>query len=110
MRNLGGAIGLAALGTVMNTRLHFHWDRLIESINPARPAVQHFLDVQTNRFDPHFTGGGTQAAVKMLGGIVEREALVLTFNDVMLLIGAIFLIGLLLIPILKRPSVSPLGH
>ena len=108
MRNLGGALGLAALGTVMNDRLHFHWNRLIESVNPARPAVQHFLDMETSRFDPHFTGGGTPAAVKLLGRIVEREALVLTFNDVMLLIGAIFLVGLLLVPILKRPSVSPL--
>ena len=59
MRNLGGAIGLAALGTVMNDRLHFHWNRLIESVNPARPAVQHYLDMETSRFDPHFADGGT---------------------------------------------------
>ena len=109
MRNLGGAIGLAALGTVMNTRLHFHWNRLIESVNPARPAVQHFLDTETSRFDPHFTAGGTPAAVKLLAGIVEREALVLTFNDVLLLMGAIFFVGLLLIPLLKRPAASLLG-
>jgi len=109
MRNLGGAIGLAALGTVMNDRVHFHWNRLIESVNPARPAVQHFLDMQTTRFDPHFAGGSAPAAVKLLGGIVEREALVLTFNDVLLLIGGIFFIGLLLVPLLRRPSTSPLS-
>jgi MFS transporter, DHA2 family, multidrug resistance protein len=109
MRNLGGALGLAALGTVMNLRLHFHWNRLIESVNPARPAVQHFLDVETNRFDPHFTGGGGPAAVQLLGRIVEREALVLTFNDVMLLIGSIFFIGLIMTPLLKRPSAAALG-
>jgi len=40
-RDLGGAIVLATIGTVMNNRLHFHWNRLIEDINPARPAVQH---------------------------------------------------------------------
>ena len=50
-RDLGGAIVLALLGTVMNGRLHFHWNRLIEDVNPARPAVQHFLDMQTNRFE-----------------------------------------------------------
>ena len=50
-RDLGGAIGLATIGTVMNDRLHFHWNRLIENINPARSAVQQFLDAQTNRFD-----------------------------------------------------------
>ena len=110
MRNLGGALGLAMLGTVMNTRLHFHWNRLIEDVNPARPAVQHWLDTATAKFDPHFTEGGSGAAVKLLGRIVEREALVLTFNDVMLLIGAIFLIGLVMIPILKRPGASPLRN
>ena len=50
-RDLGGAIVLATIGTIMNDRLHFHWNRLIENINPARPAVQQFLDAQTNRFD-----------------------------------------------------------
>jgi DHA2 family multidrug resistance protein len=47
--------------------------------------------------------------MKLLARIVEREALVLTFNDVMLLIGGIFFIGLLMIPILKRPSAAALG-
>jgi DHA2 family multidrug resistance protein len=109
MRNLGGALGLAGLGAIMNMRLHFHWNRLIEDVNPARPAVQHWLDTASSRFDPHFTGGGTPAAVKLLGQIVEREALVLTFNDIMLLIGSIFFIGLLMTPLLKRPSTAALG-
>ena len=51
MRDLGGAIGLASIGTIMNTRLHFHWNRLIEDINPARPVVQQFLDTHANRFE-----------------------------------------------------------
>jgi MFS transporter, DHA2 family, multidrug resistance protein len=108
MRNLGGAIGLAMLGTVMNDRLHFHWNRLIEAVNPARPSVQHFLDTQTARLDPHFTGDATAGAVKLLAGTVQREALVLTFNDVMLMIGSLFVLGLLLIPLLRRPGASPL--
>jgi DHA2 family multidrug resistance protein len=108
MRNLGGAIGLALLGTVMNDRLHFHWNRLIEAINPARPAVQHFLDTQTTRLNPHFSGDSTPAAIKLLAGTVQREALVLTYNDVMLMVAVIFLIGLALIPLLRRPTGSPL--
>jgi DHA2 family multidrug resistance protein len=110
MRNLGGAIGLAMLGTVMNSRLHFHWNRLIEAVNPARPSVQHFLDAQTARLDPHFTGDTTAGAVKLLAGIVQREALVLTFNDIMLMIGSMFVFGLLLIPLLRRPGASPLSR
>jgi len=72
--------------------------------------VQHFLDAESSRFDPHFTGGGAPAAVKLLGRIVEREALVLSFDDVLLLIGGIFLVGLLLVPLLRRPTASPLAR
>src|SRR5690242_20879497 len=48
-RDLGGAIGLATIVTLMNTRLHFHWNRLIEDINPARASVQQFLDLQVTQ-------------------------------------------------------------
>ncbi|HWB48162.1 MAG TPA: DHA2 family efflux MFS transporter permease subunit [Stellaceae bacterium] len=103
-RDLGGAIGLATIGTIMNNRLHFHWNRLIEDINPARPAVQHFLDAQTSHFDPHFAAGGGAAAIKLLGRVVYREALVLTFNDVILLLGVLFVVGLVLMPLVRVRS------
>ena len=102
-RDLGGAIGLATIVTIMNERLHFHWNRLIEDINPARPAVQQFLDMQTNRFDPLIPGDPAQAAIKMLAGSVQREALVLTYNDLLLLIGAVFVVGVMLMPLARRP-------
>ena len=74
----------------------------------ARPAVQQFLDMQANRFDPTVPDP-SRAAMKLLADTVQREALVLTFNDVMLLIGGIFFIALVLIPILQRPGASPLS-
>jgi DHA2 family multidrug resistance protein len=107
-RDLGGAIVLAMIGTIMNDRVHFHWNRLIESVNPARPAVQHFLDRQATRLEPHLADGSTAATIKMLARTVQREALVLTFNDVLLLVGSFFFVGLLLIPLLRRPGVSRL--
>jgi DHA2 family multidrug resistance protein len=103
MRNLGGAIGLATIGTILNDRLHFHWNRLIQDINPARPAVQQFLDAQTNRFDPMIPGDPHQAAIQMLANLVQREALVLTFNDVILMLGGLFIVALALMPLVRRP-------
>ena len=108
-RDLGGAIALATIGTIMNNRLHFHWSRLIENINPARPAVQHFLEMQAARLDPHFTGDTGGAAIKLLGGLVQREALVLTFNDLLLALGSSFFVGLLMIPLLRRPRSTPVS-
>ena len=111
-RDLGGAIALATIGTVMNKRLHFHWNRLIEDINPARPAVQHFLDMQSNRLDALVPGDTGRAAVKLLANLVQREALVMTYNDAIMLICSLFVAALFMMPLVRRPratSVSP-GH
>jgi DHA2 family multidrug resistance protein len=111
-RDLGGAIALATIGTVMNTRLHFHWNRLIEDINPARPEVQHFLDMRTNHFDGLIPGDAGRAALKLLANLVQREALVLTYNDVIMLIGGVFIAALFVMPLVRRPRTTPVspGH
>ena len=103
MRDLGGAIGLASIGTIMNAWLHFHWNRLIEDINPARPVVQQFLDAHANRFESLIPGDPSRAAIKLLSSVAQREALVLTYNDLLLLLGALFVCGLLLLPLVRRP-------
>ena len=106
MRDLGGAIGLGLLGTVMNDRLHFHWNRLIEDINPARQSVRHFLEMQASRFDTLLTGDAGRAAVKLLANTVQREALVLTYNDVLLLLSGVFVACLLLMPLITAPRAT----
>ena len=111
-RDLGGAIALATIGTVMNNRLHFHWNRLIEDINPARPAVQHFLDMQSNRLDALVPGDTGRAAVKLLANLVQREALVMTYNDAIMLICSLFVAALFMMPLVRRPRTTPVspGH
>ena len=108
-RDLGGAIGLATIVTIMNERLHFHWNRLVEDVNPARASVQQFLEAQTSRFDSLIPGDPGRAAVKMLANLVQREALVLTYNDLLLLIGVLFAFGLTLLPLVRSPR-SFLSH
>jgi DHA2 family multidrug resistance protein len=100
-RDLGGALALASIGTIMNWRQHFHWNRLIENVNPARPAVQHFLDAKAAHFDP-LVADSHRVALKLLANAVQREALVLTFNDVIMLLGATFAFGVVLLPLVRR--------
>jgi MFS transporter, DHA2 family, multidrug resistance protein len=111
-RDLGGAIVLATIGTLMNNRLHFHWNRLIEDINPARPAVQHYLDMQANHLEPLVPGDTGRAAVKLLANLVQREALVLTYNDAIMLVGGLFVVSLFMMPLVRRPRTTPMspGH
>jgi MFS transporter, DHA2 family, multidrug resistance protein len=102
-RDLGGAIGLATIVTIMNARLNFHWNRLIEEINPARAPVQRYFDLQVNRLGSLIPGDPSHAAVKMLASLVHREALVLAYNDVLLLIGSLFIVGLMMLPLVRSP-------
>jgi DHA2 family multidrug resistance protein len=103
MRDLGGAIGLASIGTIMNARLHFHWNRLIEDINPARAAVQQFLEEQMGRFESLIPDDPHRAAIKLLAKLTQREALVLTYNDLLLLLGVLSVFALMLLPLVRRP-------
>ena len=108
-RDLGGAIGLASIVTLMNTRFDFHWNHLIEAANPARPVVQQFLEVQASRLEALISRDPHQAAVKLLAKLVEREALVMTYNDVLLLLGVLYVVGLLMMPLVRKPR-STIGH
>ncbi len=110
MRNLGGAIVIAVIGTVTNWRLHFHWNRLIEDVNAARPAVRQFLDAQTGRFESLMPDDPGAAAIKLLARLVQREALVMTFNDIIMLLGIIFVAGLALMPLVRRPRSATATH
>jgi len=71
--------------------------------------VQHFLDTQVGRFDPLIPGDPSHAAIKLLANLTQREALVLTYNDMLLLLGALFVLGLMLLPLVRRPR-SLLAH
>ena len=71
--------------------------------------MQQFLDLQVNRFGSLIPGDPSHAAMKMLANLVQREALVLTYNDLLLLIGSLFVFGLMLLPLVGRPR-SFLSH
>lgn len=106
MRNLGGAIGLAAINTVLLERASLHMNRLGDNLNLARPLVQETLDGLATKFDG-LVADPQAAAMKTLARMVEREAMVLTFNDCLLLMAGVFFAGLLLMPLVRRPGGKP---
>jgi len=67
------------------------------------------LEAQTGRFDAVVAGDPHRAALKLLANLTQREALVLAYNDLLLLLGALFVFGLILLPLVRRPR-SFFGH
>lgn len=103
MRNLGGAIGLAAINTLIIDRYALHYSRLAEGLTPARPAAQSFLDQLAARVESLLPGADPQlAALKVLDQLVQREALVLTFSDALMVMAAVFGAAFLLLPLMKK--------
>jgi DHA2 family multidrug resistance protein len=104
MRNLGGAVGLAAIYTFLNDRTDLHLARLHEALNAAyRPAIE-TLDALATRF----SGPDAKAmALKQLFMMTHREGVVMAFADVFLALTVLFaVIGLVAI-VMKRPSAAP---
>ncbi|TAN61528.1 MAG: DHA2 family efflux MFS transporter permease subunit [Magnetospirillum sp.] len=101
MRNLGGAIGLAAINTVLTHRLDLHMSRLSEHLTASRGAVVGMLEGLTARFEPMMGTGAEPAALKLLWQITRREAMTMAFGDVMMAVAAVFAFGLLLLPLLQ---------
>ena len=107
MRNLGGAIGLAALNTVLNDRLDLHLTRLHDAMNWSRGSATDMLANLTARF--HDFGSSAEAmALKQMSLMVRREAVVMSFADVFLLLTLVF-IGLAALSIVMKRPVAPAG-
>jgi DHA2 family multidrug resistance protein len=102
MRNLGGAIGLASINTVLTERYALHHTRLVEAVTLRRPNVQSMLDGLSARFDSMLPGNADLQAMKIMAGIVDREALVLTYSDCLFLMAFVFFGALLLMPMVRR--------
>jgi DHA2 family multidrug resistance protein len=107
MRNLGGAIGLAGINTIMIDRLALHWMRLVENLTPGNPNLQEFLSNAGAGLSVDLGAAGDAAATKLLADMVRQQADVLTFADVLLLLAAVFFASALLIPLLRKPRPAP---
>jgi DHA2 family multidrug resistance protein len=103
MRNLGGAIGIALIDTILYGRTADHAaalrDRLIAGDVTAAQAIG--LDVQlfTHR-PPGVTDAAAEAYVRPM---VERAAFALSTNEAWALLAIVALIGLLLVPLAGPP-------
>jgi DHA2 family multidrug resistance protein len=80
-RNLGGSFALAGIATVQDQRLWLHSRRMEETLNANAGAVQDYVGGLSQAL------GSTDAAFRTLAGTIQREALVMTYNDIFWLLA-----------------------
>ena len=103
-RNLGGAFGLAVITTILNKRWDLHIARLHESVNWARNVATEQLAALTQGFSATLGSDAAQQALAVMNGSVRREALVMAFSDVFLLLALVFAGVLVLVPLARKPQ------
>jgi DHA2 family multidrug resistance protein len=107
MRNLGGAVGLAGIYTVLNDRTDLHIARLHETFTFARPMAVEMLNTMVARLQSF--GSDAQAmALKQMTQIAHRQAAVMAYADVFLILTALFVVLAVLALLVKKPD-APAG-
>jgi DHA2 family multidrug resistance protein len=104
MRNLGGAVGIAACGAILNARTNFHFVAIASNLTPANGAVTRLVDGLAHRYGaiPGAPQDGHLAAIKQLWELAYREASTLAYADAFRAIMVAFIIATFLVPLLRN--------
>ncbi|GJD78311.1 DHA2 family efflux MFS transporter permease subunit [Methylobacterium gregans] len=108
-RNLGGAVGLALINTVLNARWDLHLARLHERFTWANTAALERLDAMRRQFEV-LGGDANGMALKAITNTVRIQGLVMSFEDVFLVLTVLFLAMACGTPLIRRPrGAAPAG-
>jgi DHA2 family multidrug resistance protein len=107
MRNLGGAIGIAALQTLLTKREQYHSNVLSQSVTMFEQATLTRIDQLTQYFMNHGVidrADAVHRAYVAIGKVVQKQAFILAFSDTFYLLGAALIVALIAGLLLKKPA------
>jgi DHA2 family multidrug resistance protein len=103
-RNLGGAIGIAVLTTMMLHYNQLHEQLLASGLSMSRPDVQTFLSSMTARMQAAGVPDPEGTALAQLVYRTKLEAAVMTYNNLFLIMSMSFALVLLVVLMLDKPK------
>jgi DHA2 family multidrug resistance protein len=106
MRNLGGAIGIALIDTILYGRTGGHADALRDRLIAGDITAAQAIGLNVHLFT-HRPPDATDTVVEAyLRPMVEKAAFALSVNEAWMLIASVALIALLLVPFAGKPRQS----
>jgi len=112
MRNLGGAVGIALLQTVLTKREQYHSNVLMQSVSVFEQATRTRMEQLTQYFINHGVldrADATHRAYVAIGHIVQKQAYILAFSDTFYLLGAALIVALIAVLFLKKAGHASAG-
>ncbi len=104
-RNLGGSVGLASLGALIDWRTTLHTDRIRESVHANSPLVQDRLSAIASNFTAQHGDAvyGQLQALQQMAAQIAQQAVTMTFADAFWLLGLLLIVCLPLVFLVKPP-------
>lgn len=102
-RNLGGAVGLAGINTLLQSRSDLHAARLAEGVRWGAAVAEERLATIAGGLSATLGPAADTAALARLSGMVTQQALVMAFSDIFLTLAVIFAAMLPLVLLVERP-------
>ena len=107
-RNLGGAVGLALINTVLTDRNAFHYERLAEHVRWGDAEAERMVSDMTQNYQSHGLDGGT-AAIRTISNMVHQQAWTMSFMDVFFLLTVLFASLAALAMMMRKPAATAGG-
>jgi MFS transporter, DHA2 family, multidrug resistance protein len=102
MRNLGGAVWIALIDTILETRTPTHAAALVARLQAGDPEAARFVGLPLDRFHNVPLGPIDPAIKDFVQPLLERAAATISINEAFLALGAFFLVSLAALPWLRR--------
>ena len=110
MRNLGGAIGLALINTLLTKRGDMHYDRLADAVTWSNAQAMSQLSAMTQSLTARGVADPKAGALQIMVRNVKQQASVMSFVDVFYLLAVLFALLCLLAFAMKKPGApAPAG-
>jgi DHA2 family multidrug resistance protein len=107
MRNLGGAIGLAVVNTLIERRAPVHVAALVERLQAGDIDTARFVGLPLDRFTGQPVGPIDDATRDLVAPLVEHAGLTLALNEAWLLLGGLIAVSLVAVLWLRQPRGKP---
>lgn len=104
MRNLGGAIGLALIDTVIYSRSPTHVAEITKSLMAGDSLTARFVGIPVYMFAAYKGGPLDAMSETLLKPLVEKAALTLAINDAWMMIAAVTASVLICLPFARKAT------
>ena len=101
MRNLGGAIGIALIDTLIQSRTAGHAGALVTRLQAGDVSAARLVGLPTAMFRGHAMGPVDDMTKAIIAPMVQHAALTQSLNEAWLVLAGLFTLSLLLLPAIK---------